>query len=75
MVAGSTDRPEIFLSRRRADTTDRIRALEDEQAMLRQELTELQERQDFTERALVRERDQVNRPSAAALPERVVTPH
>jgi hypothetical protein len=38
-----------------ADTAERIRGLEDEQAMLRQELTELQERQDFTERALVRE--------------------
>jgi hypothetical protein len=58
-----------------ADTTERIRALEDEQAMLRQELTELQDRQDFTERALVRERDPGNRPSSAALPERVVTPH
>jgi len=58
-----------------ADTTERIRALEDEQAMLRQELTELQERQDFTERALVREPDQVSRPSSAVLPERVVTPH
>ena len=57
-----------------ADATERIRALEDEQAMLRQELTELQERQDFTERALVRERDQVHRPSAAVLPARVVTP-
>ena len=58
-----------------ADTTERLRALEDEQAMLRHELTELQERQDFTERALVRERDQVSRPSSAVLPERMVTPH
>ena len=57
-----------------AAATERIRALEDEQAMLRQELTELQERQDFTERALVRERDQVHRPLAAVLPEGVVTP-
>jgi hypothetical protein len=57
------------------DTAERIRALEDEQVMLRQELTELQERQDFTERALVRERGQVSPPSSAVRPERVVTPH
>jgi hypothetical protein len=33
---------------------DRVRALEDECVILRRELTELQERQDFTERLLVR---------------------
>ena len=58
-----------------ADTTERLRALEDEQAMLRQGLTEIQKRQDFPERALVRERDQVSRSSSAVLPERMVTPH
>jgi hypothetical protein len=57
-----------------ADTTERLRALEDEHALLRQDLLELQERQDFTERALVRERDQANPPLPAVLPERVVTP-
>jgi chromosome segregation ATPase len=57
-----------------AETTERLRALEDEHAMLRQDLAELQERQDFTERALVRERDQVNPPSPAVLSEPVVTP-
>lgn len=57
-----------------ADTTERLRALEDDHAMLRQDLTELQERQDFTERALVRERDQPNPPLPAALPQHSVTP-
>jgi hypothetical protein len=56
------------------DATERLRALEDEHALLRQDLAELQERHDFTERALVRERDRVNPPSPAVLPERVVTP-
>ena len=37
------------------DAAERIRTLEDEQLALRQELVELQERQDFTERALLRE--------------------
>jgi hypothetical protein len=36
-----------------AETDDRLRALEAECHSLRQELTEVQERQDFTERALV----------------------
>ena len=57
-----------------ADTVERLRALEDDHAMLRQDLAELQERQDFTERALVRERDQLNSPLPAALPQHSVTP-
>jgi hypothetical protein len=40
----------------RAELTERIRVLEDEQLAVRQELAELQERQDFTERAMVQER-------------------
>lgn len=52
---------------------ERLRALEDEQAMLRQELTELQERQDFTERALLREPARPL-PASDARPNRVVTP-
>ncbi|HEY7505722.1 MAG TPA: hypothetical protein VH700_16605 [Gemmatimonadales bacterium] len=51
---------------------ERIRALEDEQLVLRQELAELQERQDFTERALLREQP---RRTDLAAPERVTTPH
>jgi hypothetical protein len=57
------------------DAAERIRALEDEQLTLRQELVELQERQDFTERALLRERNQASPPAPAELPGRVVTPH
>ena len=57
------------------ETTERLRALEDEQLTLRQELVELQERQDFTERALLRERSQASPPASAELPDRMVTPH
>lgn len=54
------------------DAAERIRTLEDEQLALRQELAELQERQDFTERALLREQPQRGNLPA---PERVTTPH
>jgi hypothetical protein len=37
------------------ETEDRLRALEEECSSLRQELTEVQERQDFTERALLQD--------------------
>jgi hypothetical protein len=37
------------------ETEDRLRALEEECSALRQELTEVQERQDFTERALLQD--------------------
>jgi len=54
------------------DAAERIRALEDEQLALRQELAELQARQDFTERVLLREeRPRHDLPA----PERVATPH
>jgi hypothetical protein len=53
------------------DAAERFRTLEDEQLALRQELAELQERQDFTERALLREQ----RPRAEVpAPERLTTP-
>ena len=53
------------LSERRAATPsplpaaveDRIQRLEDEYGALRQDVAEIQERQDFTERALLRESD------------------
>ena len=45
------------------EAADRLRSLEEEQLALRQELAELLDRQDFTERALLREQS------------RVVTPH
>ena len=54
------------------DAAERIRTLEDEQLALRQELVELQERQDFTERVLLREQ---HPPLDLPAPERVVTPH
>ena len=54
------------------EAAERIRTLEDEQLAVRQELAELQERQDFTERALLREqRPRLDLPA----PERAVTPH
>jgi hypothetical protein len=54
------------------EAAERIRTLEDEQLALRQELAELQERQDFTERALLRQ--QPPRTELPA-PERIATPH
>lgn len=54
-------------------TADRLRALEDEQVALRQELAELQERQDFTERVLLRGPSAT--PDAAdPVPQRIATP-
>ena len=53
------------------DAAERIRALEDEQQAMRQELSELQERQDFTERALLREQPPKR---DHAVPERIATP-
>jgi hypothetical protein len=54
------------------DADQRIHTLEQEQLALRQELAELQERQDFTERALLREQ----RPRAEVpAPEGLTTPH
>jgi hypothetical protein len=44
------------------DAAERLRALEDEQQTLRQELAELQERQDFTERALLRDQNRIVTP-------------
>jgi hypothetical protein len=70
LIDRSSSRPALL-----PDTAERIRALEDEQLTLRQELVELQERQDFTERALLRERNQASPPAPAELPRRVVTPH
>lgn len=42
-------------SRRTPDAEDRLQGLEEECARLRQEVSELQERQDFTERALLKD--------------------
>lgn len=53
------------------DTAERIHTLEEDQLALRQELAELQERQDFTERALLREQRQRGDLPA---PERITTP-
>ena len=53
------------------DAFERMRTLEEEQLALRQELAELQERQDFTERALLhQQRPKVEIPA----PERLTTP-
>ncbi len=57
-----------------ADAAERLRTLEEEHLVLRQELAELQERQDFTERALLREPGGGRPASPGAPSERVVTP-
>ena len=53
------------------DAAERIRTLEEEQLALRQEVAELQERQDFTERVLLREQPPKR---DLAAPERIATP-
>jgi hypothetical protein len=56
------------------ESEDRLRALEDECTLLRQGLTELEERQDFTERALLPEPAKPMVPAPAPAEERVLTP-
>ena len=58
-----------------AEAAERLRVLEDEHATFRHELAEVQERQDFAERALVGDRGQARPPAPVVIPERVVTPH
>ena len=57
------------------ETDDRLRALEDECAMLRQDLVEIQERQDFAERALLQDPARARPAPPPAPRERLVTPH
>jgi hypothetical protein len=57
-----------------AEAEDRLRTVEDECLSLRRELAELQERQDFTERALVQDAGRTRPAAPAPLPGRVVTP-
>jgi hypothetical protein len=56
------------------ESEDRLRVLEEECSLLRQELTELQDRQDFTERALLQDSARPNVPAPARPEERVLTP-
>jgi hypothetical protein len=56
------------------ETGERLRVLENECLTLRQELTELQERQDFTERALLHDSSQGQLRRSKALAERALTP-
>ena len=66
-------RPELD-PRLDAAAEERLRALEEESSILRHELQELYQRQDFTERLLQSKSDR--RPARAELPdERPVTPH
>jgi hypothetical protein len=53
---------------------DRLRSLEEECAGLRQELTELHERQDFTERLLMRSPAPAKEPPSERPGDRVLTP-
>lgn len=57
------------------DAEDRLRTVEDECLALRREVVELQERQDFAERALLNDPARGRPAPAEALPERVITPH
>lgn len=56
------------------ESEDRLRALEGECSSLRQELMEVQERQDFTERALLQSPAQPRPASPQAPREKMVTP-
>ncbi len=56
------------------ESEDRLRILEDECTLLHQELTELQDRQDFTERALLHDPAQPKVPASAPSEKRVLTP-
>jgi hypothetical protein len=53
---------------------DRLRALEDECAILRQELAQVQERQDFTERLLIESHAAPKLSPSESPPGRVPTP-
>jgi hypothetical protein len=55
------------------EAESRLRTVEDECALLRQEMSDLQERQDFTERLLHEGRGRLSPPDSAE--RRVVTPH
>jgi hypothetical protein len=58
-----------------AETDDRLRTVEDECLALRREMAELQERQDFAERALLQDPARARPAPVEATPERPVTPH
>lgn len=53
---------------------ERLRALEEDCAALRQELTEVQERQDFTERALLQDPDRARPPAPQESRDRIANP-
>jgi hypothetical protein len=57
------------------EADERLGALEEECSTLRQELAELAERQDFTERALVQDPGRVKPFPPQGARERIVTPH
>jgi hypothetical protein len=56
------------------ETDDRLRALEEECSSLRQELTDVQERQDFTERALLQDQARARLSTRQAPRSEIVTP-
>jgi hypothetical protein len=57
-----------------ADTEERIRGVEEECLTLRREMAELQERQDFAERALLPDPGRAAPAAPPARPDRMVTP-
>jgi hypothetical protein len=57
------------------EADERLRELEAECSTLRQELTEIAERQDFTERVLLQDPSRAMPFPASAPRERIVTPH
>jgi hypothetical protein len=57
------------------EADERLRALEEECVTLRQELTDIAERQDFTERVLLQDQGRANPPLPQAPRERSITPH
>jgi hypothetical protein len=56
------------------ESEERLRVLEEECTLLRQELAELQDRQDFTERALLHDPAPSKVPASARSEDRVRTP-
>ena len=57
------------------EAESRLRAVEDECSLLRQEMSELQERQDFTERVLHQGPARGGLPHGDSAEKRAVTPH
>jgi hypothetical protein len=75
VVVRLIERRAALLSPLAPDTDERLRALEEECGALRQELNEIAERQDFSERVLLQHPGRAIPIPSSAPRERIVTPH